>query len=42
MKQQKAGHTINVSSVAGYEVRGTVYAAIKHAVRVVSEDCAKK
>lgn len=39
MKQQKAGHIINVSSVAGYKVRppGTVYAATKHAVRALSE-----
>lgn len=39
MKQQKAGHIINVSSVAGHKVRvgGAVYAATKHAVRVISE-----
>jgi NADP-dependent 3-hydroxy acid dehydrogenase YdfG len=39
MKQQKAGHIINVSSVAGHKVRagGVVYAATKHAVRVLSE-----
>jgi NADP-dependent 3-hydroxy acid dehydrogenase YdfG len=39
MKQQKAGHIINVSSVAGHKVRpGTaVYAATKHAVRALSE-----
>ena len=39
MKQQKAGHIINVSSVAGHKVRpgGVVYAATKHAVRVISE-----
>ncbi len=39
MKQQKAGHIINVSSVAGHKVRpgNTVYAATKHAVRVISE-----
>jgi NADP-dependent 3-hydroxy acid dehydrogenase YdfG len=39
MKQQKAGHVINVSSVAGHKVRpgGTVYSATKHAVRVISE-----
>jgi hypothetical protein len=32
MKQQKAGHIINVSSVAGHKVRagGAVYAATKH------------
>lgn len=39
MKQQKAGHIINVSSVAGHKVRpgNAVYAATKHAVRVISE-----
>lgn len=39
MKQQKSGHIINVSSVAGHLVRpgSTVYAATKHAVRVISE-----
>ncbi|WP_420093522.1 SDR family oxidoreductase [Cupriavidus metallidurans] len=39
MKEQKAGHIINVSSVAGHKVGpgGTVYAATKHAVRVISE-----
>jgi NADP-dependent 3-hydroxy acid dehydrogenase YdfG len=39
MKRQKAGHIINVSSVAGHKVRpgGTVYSATKHAVRVISE-----
>src|SRR3982751_5224548 len=39
MKQQKSGHIINVSSVAGHKVRagGAVYAATKHAVRVISE-----
>jgi NADP-dependent 3-hydroxy acid dehydrogenase YdfG len=39
MKQQRAGHIINVSSVAGHKVRagGAVYAATKHAVRVLSE-----
>jgi NADP-dependent 3-hydroxy acid dehydrogenase YdfG len=39
MKQQKAGHIINVSSVAGHKVRpgNAVYAATKHAVRVLSE-----
>jgi NADP-dependent 3-hydroxy acid dehydrogenase YdfG len=39
MKQQKAGHIINVSSVAGHKVRagGAVYSATKHAVRVISE-----
>jgi NADP-dependent 3-hydroxy acid dehydrogenase YdfG len=39
MTRQKSGHIINVSSVAGHKVRGgaTVYAATKHAVRVLSE-----
>lgn len=39
MKQQKAGHIINVSSVAGHKVRagGAVYAATKHAVLTLSE-----
>lgn len=39
MKEQKAGHIINVSSVAGHKVgpENAVYAASKHAVRVISE-----
>lgn len=39
MKQQKLGHIINVSSVAGHKVRagGAVYAATKYAVRALSE-----
>ena len=39
MKQQKCGHIINVSSVAGHKVRagGAVYAATKHAVLALSE-----
>lgn len=39
MKQQKSGHFINVSSVAGHKVSpsGVVYAATKHAVRALSE-----
>ncbi|TPM30807.1 SDR family oxidoreductase [Mesorhizobium sp. B2-3-4] len=39
MKTQKRGHIINVSSVAGHKVNpgGAVYAATKHAVRVISE-----
>ena len=39
MKRQKAGHIINVSSVAGHKVGpgGAVYAATKHAVRALSE-----
>lgn len=39
MMRQKAGHIINVSSVAGHKIRpgGVVYAATKHAVRVITE-----
>jgi NADP-dependent 3-hydroxy acid dehydrogenase YdfG len=39
MKQQKTGHIINVSSVAGHKVGPgfAVYAATKHAVRALSE-----
>lgn len=39
MREQKAGHIINVSSVAGHKVRAgaAVYAATKHAVRALSE-----
>ena len=39
MKRQKAGHIINVSSVAGHKVTplGAVYCATKHAVRALSE-----
>jgi NADP-dependent 3-hydroxy acid dehydrogenase YdfG len=39
MKRQKAGHFINVSSVAGHRVGPgfAVYAATKHAVRAPSE-----
>lgn len=39
MKEQKAGHIINVSSVAGHKVRpgSSVYAATKHAVLALSE-----
>jgi len=39
MKQQKAGHIINVSSVAGHKVRpgSAVYAATKTAILVISE-----
>jgi NADP-dependent 3-hydroxy acid dehydrogenase YdfG len=38
-KEQKAGHIINVSSVAGHKVGpgGAVYAATKHAVLALSE-----
>ena len=39
MKTQKAGHIINVASVAGHRVGpgSVVYSATKHAVRVISE-----
>jgi NADP-dependent 3-hydroxy acid dehydrogenase YdfG len=39
MQQQKFGHIINVSSVAGHKVRpnGVIYSATKHAVRVITE-----
>jgi NADP-dependent 3-hydroxy acid dehydrogenase YdfG len=39
MKARKSGHIINVASVAGHKVgpAGVVYAATKHAVRVISE-----
>ena len=39
MTAQKSGHIINVASVAGHKVGpgGVVYAATKHAVRVISE-----
>jgi NADP-dependent 3-hydroxy acid dehydrogenase YdfG len=39
MQQQKSGHIINVSSVAGHKVRpnNAVYAATKHAVLALSE-----
>ena len=39
MKAQMSGQIINVSSVAGHKIRagGAVYAATKHAVRVISE-----
>jgi NADP-dependent 3-hydroxy acid dehydrogenase YdfG len=39
MQQQKSGHVINVSSVAGHKVRpnGVIYSATKHAVRVITE-----
>ncbi|MEK1898394.1 MAG: SDR family oxidoreductase [Rhizobium sp.] len=39
MKEQKSGHIINVSSVAGHKVRpgSAVYAATKTAARVISE-----
>ncbi|WP_256467525.1 SDR family NAD(P)-dependent oxidoreductase [Bradyrhizobium sp. 139] len=39
MQRQKAGHFINVSSVAGHQIGPdfAVYAATKHAVRAQSE-----
>ena len=39
MQKQKAGHIINVSSVAGHKIGpgSSVYAATKHAVRALSE-----
>ena len=39
MKAQKSGHIISIASVAGHKVNGgsAVYAATKHAVRVISE-----
>src|SRR5262249_49361265 len=39
MQKQRSGHIINVASVAGHKVGpgGSVYAATKHAVRVISE-----
>ena len=39
MQRQKSGHVVNLSSVAGHEVRpgSAVYAATEHAVRALSE-----
>lgn len=39
MKEQKSGHVINVSSVAGHTISpgGAVYSATKYSVRVISE-----
>ena len=39
MKEQRGGHIINVSSVAGHKVSpgSTVYSATKYGVRVISE-----
>jgi NADP-dependent 3-hydroxy acid dehydrogenase YdfG len=39
MRQQKSGHIINLSSVAGHKVfaGGTVYCATKFAVKAISE-----
>lgn len=39
MQRQKAGHIVNVSSVAGHKVGpgSAVYSATKHAVRIISE-----
>lgn len=39
MREQKSGHIINLSSVAGHNIYpgGTVYCGTKHAVRAISE-----
>lgn len=39
MREQKSGHVINLSSIAGHNVYagGTVYCATKHAVRAITE-----
>ena len=39
MRERQSGHIINLSSVAGHHIYpgGTVYCAIKHAVRAISE-----
>lgn len=39
MRDQKSGHVINLSSIAGHNVYagGTVYCATKHAVRAITE-----
>ncbi|MGO4953280.1 SDR family oxidoreductase [Paenibacillus sp. DRB1-1] len=39
MREQKSGHIINLSSIAGHNVYpgGTVYCATKHAVRAITE-----
>jgi NADP-dependent 3-hydroxy acid dehydrogenase YdfG len=39
MKEQKSGHIISVSSIAGHTIRpgGAVYSASKYSVRVISE-----
>jgi NADP-dependent 3-hydroxy acid dehydrogenase YdfG len=44
MREQKSGHIINVSSVAGHVVGAgsTVYAGTKHAVRAISEGLRKE
>ena len=44
IKQKKAGHIINVSSVAGHKVTpgAAVYCATKHAVRALSEGLRRK
>ena len=44
MKEQRSGHFINVSSVAGHVVipGGVVYCATKHAVRAISEGLRKE
>ena len=44
MREQKSGHIINVSSVAGHVVDpgATVYCATKFAVRAISEGLARR
>lgn len=44
MKEQKSGHIINVSSVAGHEVMkgGAVYSGTKFAVRAITEGLRKE
>lgn len=44
MKEQKSGHIVNVSSVAGHEVMkgGAVYSGTKFAVRAISEGLRKE
>jgi len=44
MREQKSGHILNLSSVAGQNIYpgGTVYCGTKHAVTAISEGCARK
>src|SRR5437660_4142014 len=44
MQRQKAGHVINVSSVAGHKVTpaGVVYSATKHAVLAITKPCGRR
>ena len=39
MKEQRSGHIINVSSVAGHKVRpgNSIYAATKHALKAIAD-----